>query len=173
MVNILIMSDSHGLTKEIDEINDRHKLKYNIHCGDSELPYDAKELADFTTVAGNGDMFSYFKDDEIIEINGLTVLVTHGHLYGVKANLQRLSYRAQEIGADIVCFGHSHYVHAETVDGILYVNPGSIRFPRGRKEKTYIIMEIDDDYNVNVQFHEATTGKEIDDLVYKTKLVER
>src|SRR5690625_4297823 len=103
MVKVLVLSDSHGFKKEIVNIKERHHLKYNIHCGDSELPFDAEELHGFTTVAGNGDMFSYFKDDEIIEINGLTVLVTHGHLYGVKANLQKLSYRAEEVGAHIVC----------------------------------------------------------------------
>lgn len=169
MVKVLIMSDSHGLTEEIEQINQRHNLTYNIHCGDSELPYNADVLQDFTTVAGNCDMFSYFKDDEIIEVNGLTILVTHGHLYAVKANLQRLSYRAEEVGAHIVCFGHSHYVHAENIDNIVYVNPGSIRFPRGRKEKTYIVMEIIND-EIKVNFHEATTGKLIDDLTYKTTL---
>src|SRR5699024_1935586 len=131
MVQLLIMSDSHGLTSEINTIKNRHGLQHNIHCGDSELPYDAKELRNFTTVAGNSDMFSYFKDDEIIDINGFTILVTHGHLYGVKSNLQKLAYRAEEVRAHIVCFGHSHYVHAEKYNGSLYVNPGSIRFPRG------------------------------------------
>lgn len=171
MIKILVLSDSHGFTTEVEEIKQRHNLKYNIHCGDSELAYDAKELEDFTTVAGNTDMFSFFKDDEVIDINGFTVFVTHGHLYGVKGDLQRLFYRAEEIGANIVCFGHSHVVHAETVNGVLYINPGSIRFPRGRKEKTYIIMEIDTENNVTVQFHEASTGEPIKDLTYKTTLM--
>lgn len=170
MTQILIMSDSHGYTKEIDEINHRHNLQYNIHCGDSELPYDAEEIKDFTIVAGNADMFSYLKDEEIIDVDGLKILVTHGHLYAVKLDLQRLSDRAQEVGADIVCFGHSHLVHAGTIDHILYVNPGSIRFPRGREEGTYIIMEIDKEKNVTVRFHEVTTGKAIDDLTYEMKL---
>lgn len=170
MIELLIMSDSHGLTTEIDQIKERHNLQYNIHCGDSELPYDASELKGFTTVAGNCDMFSFFKDDEIVQINGFTILVTHGHLYSVKANLQKLSYRSQEVEADIVCFGHSHYVHAQKIENTLFVNPGSIRFPRGREEKTYIIMKIDKTNTVTVQFHEAKTGKPIEDLHYETKL---
>src|SRR5699024_2932195 len=145
-------------------------LQYNIHCGDSELPYDAKELENFTTVAGNCDLFSYFKDEEIVEINGLRILITHGHLYAVKANLLKLSYRAQEVGAHIVCFGHSHYVHAETIDGTLFVNPGSIRFPRGRKEKTYAIMKIDEQ-QIKVKYYNAENGREINGLVYEKALM--
>src|SRR5690625_5256259 len=171
MVKILVLSDSHGYTDEVTEIKKRHNLTYNIHCGDSELAYDAKELEGFTTVAGNADMFSYLSDDETLDINSLKVFVTLGHLYREKSDLHRLSYRSEEIGANIVCFGHSHIIHAETINGVLYINPGSIRFPRRLKEKTYIILTIDDDYHVTVNFHEATTGHLLEDLTYKTKLI--
>ena len=35
--------------------------------------------------------------------------------------------------------------------GILFINPGSIRLPRGRKEKTYVIVEIvEEGYELHV-----------------------
>ncbi len=52
-----------------------------------------------------------------------------------------LSYRADEIGAHIACFGHSHIAGAFEESGVIYINPGSIRLPRNRKEGTYCICE--------------------------------
>ncbi len=53
-----------------------------------------------------------------------------------------LKYKAETEKADIVCFGHSHVLGAEVVDGTLYLNPGSIRLPRERLEKTYMILDL-------------------------------
>jgi putative phosphoesterase len=53
-----------------------------------------------------------------------------------------LHYRAREVEADIVCFGHSHILGAEMIEGILFINPGSILLPRERSEKTYIILDV-------------------------------
>ena len=46
------------------------------------------------------------------------------------------------MGADIACFGHSHQLGAEMVNETLFINPGSIRLPRGRRERTYVILDI-------------------------------
>jgi hypothetical protein len=54
----------------------------------------------------------------------------------------KLKYKAQEVKADIVCFGHSHVLGAEVIDGTLFINPGSIRLPRERTEKTYVILNL-------------------------------
>ena len=44
--------------------------------------------------------------------------------------------------ADIACFGHSHQLGAEMVNETLFINPGSIRLPIGRRERTYVILDI-------------------------------
>lgn len=31
----------------------------------------------------------------------------------------------------------------EVVDGVLFINPGSLRLPRGRVEQTYVILTIE------------------------------
>ncbi|TXK90073.1 metallophosphoesterase family protein, partial [Parageobacillus sp. SY1] len=48
-MKVLIVSDSHGLTNELEEIVARHHHEANalIHCGDSVLPFDQKEIARF------------------------------------------------------------------------------------------------------------------------------
>ena len=46
-----------------------------------------------------------------------------------------LKYKAEEVNADIVCFGHSHVLGAEVIDGRLFLNPGSIRLATGTSGK--------------------------------------
>ncbi|WP_044894583.1 metallophosphoesterase family protein [Bacillus alveayuensis] len=144
-MKVLIVSDSHGLTKELEEIKSRHvgEVDAFIHCGDSELPYGSSELQNFLYVRGNCDFEKEFPEERIENIQGVRFFITHGHRYNVKMTLMNLYYRAQEAGAKVVCFGHSHIAGAENIEGILLINPGSIYLPRMRKEKTYALLEMD------------------------------
>lgn len=169
MPKILIVSDSHGLTDEIKQIKEQHQTEYAIHCGDSELDLDAPELEGFVKVAGNCDVDTRFPDEQLTEIAGVKIFVAHGHLYQVKSDLMPLSYRAQEEGASVVCFGHTHIAGAEKVAGQLFINPGSIRLPKNRREKTYAIMEWTTEDDVAVSFY-TTDGKLVHELTYHTSL---
>ncbi|CAH0346305.1 metallophosphoesterase [Bacillus sp. CECT 9360] len=142
-MKVLIMSDSHGLTHEINLIKERHghEVDAMIHCGDSELPMRATEMKGFLTVRGNCDYDEAYPDERLEEIGGLHFFVAHGHLYNVKMTLMNLAYKSEETNADIVCFGHSHIAGSEMVDGTLFINPGSIRLPREIRDKTYVILE--------------------------------
>lgn len=51
MTSVLITSDSHGLTKELEEMKEKHTVDLYIHCGDSELDFDAAELSPFIKLA--------------------------------------------------------------------------------------------------------------------------
>ncbi|MGG4267483.1 metallophosphoesterase family protein [Peribacillus simplex] len=143
-MKVLIMSDSHGLTHEISMIIDRHKQEVAamIHCGDSELERNDPHMSDFLAVRGNCDYDSAYPTDIVENIAGKCFFITHGHLYNIKMTLMNLSYKSEEAKADIICFGHSHAAGSELIDGKLFINPGSIRQPRGRKEKTYAILEM-------------------------------
>jgi putative phosphoesterase len=143
-MKVLIISDSHGFTDELDAIKERHHdVEHMIHCGDSELPHNHPSLYNFQAVRGNCD-FDRALPNEIIKENGdVRFFITHGHLYNIKMSLLNLSYRAKEVRANIVCYGHSHLAGAESINNVIYMNPGSICLPRLRKEKTYIILEIE------------------------------
>lgn len=169
MKKVLIMSDSHGLTDEIEEIKTRHQLTNMIHCGDSELAAEDPLLADMISVKGNCDFGAGFKNDHKVIINQMTFFVTHGHLYDVKATLLPLSYRAAEDDAKVVCFGHTHIAGAEKINDQLFINPGSIRLPRNRREKTYAILSFNTNDYVTVDFF-TVSGKRIEDLTYQTSL---
>jgi uncharacterized protein len=153
MTKVLVVSDSHGLISELSKIKKRHENEVNlmIHCGDSELEPNDAALDGFIVVRGNCDFEEQFPEESLQTIAGKRILVTHGHHFHVKSSLMNLTYRAEELEANIVCFGHSHILGAEIINGKLFLNPGSIRLPRMRKEKTYCIIElIGDKINLNV-----------------------
>src|SRR5690625_3140985 len=104
MYNVLVISDSHGLEREIKEIVERHRANSFIHCGDSELAANSAYLNNFTVVRGNCDWDDLFPEEQLIEMNGVNIYVTHGHLFQVKSTLQRLKNRALELNSHIVCF---------------------------------------------------------------------
>ena len=44
------------------------------------------------------------------------------------------------------------------VDGILFMNPGSVVLPRNTKEKTYALLEISET-SFELSYHEVQSGK--------------
>lgn len=142
-MKVVIVSDSHGLTKELDLL----KRVYSdadvfIHCGDSELDVHHPSITGFHTVRGNCDWKDDFPEELVLTKDHATFYIAHGHLLNVKSSLTEIKYRAFEKQANIACFGHSHLVGAELIDGKLFLNPGSIRLPRGRKEPTYLLLTL-------------------------------
>ncbi|PLT30200.1 metallophosphoesterase [Peribacillus deserti] len=149
----LIISDSHGLIDELTELKIRHKdADVFIHCGDSELDFGHEALDGFQYVRGNCDFDSRFPKSISKEMLGYRFFVTHGHLYNVKMTLMNLSYQAEEEQAEIVCFGHSHIAGSEMIGGRLFINPGSIRLPKGIRDKTYVLLDMQSRH-VTVQFY--------------------
>ncbi|MGA9226533.1 MAG: metallophosphoesterase [Mesobacillus sp.] len=163
MCKILIVSDSHGSAELLEGLEKLHgqDVDLMIHCGDSELAEDDAAIKSFRSVRGNCDFLGNFPDDDTHVINGVKIFVTHGHLYSVKTTLGNLFYKAKELQADIVCFGHSHILGAEMVDDVLFINPGSIRLPRARKERTYVILELKDG-KAMLQIHDYGNGERLE-----------
>jgi putative phosphoesterase len=157
----LIVSDSHGLTAELEQLKQRYKGETDImiHCGDSELSARHAELDGYEVVRGNCDFERAFPNEMVQEVEGIRIFFTHGHLYNIKMTMQNILYKAKELEAHIACFGHSHIMGAEVVDGVLLINPGSILLPRSRMEKTYALLEIEGS-NAVVTFHELN-GTEV------------
>ncbi|WHX99515.1 metallophosphoesterase [Neobacillus sp. DY30] len=172
MSKVLIVSDSHGLTNELKMLRERHmnEVDLMIHCGDSEMMPDDEVMNGYLTVKGNCDFGSY-PLETTTEIAGRKFFVTHGHKYSVKSSLMNLQYKAAEVGADIACFGHSHILGAEVIGDTLFLNPGSIRMPRGRLEKTYVVLELLND-KINMTVYDIS-GRELKDLAFEFALPTR
>ena len=173
MSKVLVVSDSHGLTKELEVLRERHlnEVDLMIHCGDSELVPDNKAMSGYLTVMGNCDFGGGYPLETTTEIAGRKFFITHGHKYSVKTSLMNLKYKAAEVGADIACFGHSHILGAEVIGGTLFLNPGSIRMPRERNDKTYLILDLLDE-SIKMSVFDIS-GHELKDLAYEFALPKR
>ena len=161
-MKILIMSDSHGMNRYAAQVLEQEKPDMLIHCGDvqgSETELEKMAGSPATPcvfVKGNNDWDSRNPYTRTFKLKGHKFLVTHGHTHGVYSNagVQNLIYLAQENECDIVCFGHTHAVFDEEVNGVRLLNPGSISLPRGTKKKSYMIMTLEEDgkYTVEKRF---------------------
>lgn len=169
MNTVLIVSDSHGLMDELTVIKERHAVDFMVHCGDSELDVDADELEGFYKVGGNCDTDNRYPDEQLLELGGLTFFVVHGHLHQVKRDLTTLSYHAEEAGASVICFGHTHVAGAIQIKDQLFINPGSIFQSRGVDEKTYAILEWEKLDTLHVKYYD-TKGNHYEKLDYKASL---
>ena len=148
---IAVVSDSHGdntsIRKALGKIK---KADYLFHLGDNVEDVDefSKEFkGKIVNVKGNCDFLNSKLakelDEKLINIDGIKILATHGHKYGVKENIFRLQYRAMELEANIVLYGHTHIPSIEYEEGIWIINPGSIALSRA-KNNTLALIEIFD-----------------------------
>ena len=64
-------------------------------------------------------------DEKVIEIEGVRIFATHGHLYSVKSTLARLAERAKSEGCRIALYGHTHCAREDDIDGVTLINPGN------------------------------------------------
>ena len=51
---------------------------------------------------------------------------------------------------DVVVFGHTHIPTYKTIDDIIFINPGSLAYPRGKSDKSFGILTIDN----NISYEE-------------------
>ena len=130
-MRIIVFSDSHGRYLKLKQVVDAHPdADYYIHlgdgCGDVERLQKAYPQLPLLSVPGNCDSVHTPVSSKTVKLQDRTVLYTHGHPYGVKYMLEPLALEAQEKGADLVLFGHTHIPTHCFVDGVEMVNPGSV-----------------------------------------------
>lgn len=140
-MKILIMSDSHGDQDYISEILARHEYDEVVHCGDSEIP---KDWFNMKMVKGNSWHDPKVPYELLFRINNKRVYVTHGHKYNVYYGLHRLFYKAKSVEADYCFYGHTHIENYEEIEGVLFINPGSISRPRAGVSSYMILNTVDD-----------------------------
>lgn len=145
-----VISDTHRIDKYIykavDALN-KANVDIIMHLGDNVQ--DVEEIESLTNktiinVKGNCDFYTDVPAERVEEICGKKIFLTHGHNYNVKMELNRIKYRAMEVGADIVLYGHSHIADINYKEGIWFVNPGSVSASR-LGPNSYAIINIKDD----------------------------
>jgi putative phosphoesterase len=144
-MKICIVSDSHGRTDRIEQAARRHPgIDLLIHAGDHADDAAIVKDLQVKAVCGNCDRPGAAEAEELIDLYGIRILVTHGHHYQVKHSLLPLLYRAQEMKAQIAVFGHSHVPLIVEEQGILFINPGSLSHPRGGFQvPSYAVLDLE------------------------------
>lgn len=156
---IAVLGDTHNHVEKLAEIFKRQDIQYFLFTGDyySDALKLSKELGlEFTGVAGNCDIISGKTGlplEEYIHMGGKRIYLLHGHQYRVKEGLNVLYYRALELEADIVIFGHTHIPFYEKIDNILFLNPGSASKPRQGTRGTYMLLDWEEEC-LNIKLNE-------------------
>ena len=122
---ILIISDYHHREEKVLALIEKYKPERIFNLGDSCSEQYFLEQNNILSVKGNCD----YIDLPLVlnvKVGNMQILMTHGHLYGVRYDLQRLYYLALENKANYVFFGHTHEQLLITKDGITFLNPGSL-----------------------------------------------
>lgn len=148
-MKLLVISDTHGhIERAIRLLPLLTDLDAIVHLGD--FLRDAEQLQKQTdiqviAVGGNGDgVFSKSEAIKTIDSPFGPIIITHGHLHGVRKGIDRLIYQAAEYEAKAVLFGHTHTPFYGVFDGISLVNPGSLSFPTQHNQGTYAVLTIDE-----------------------------
>lgn len=155
-MKVVVVSDTHGYNGNLIKVIEKEKpFDLLVHCGD--LSMDIEELMGFVdcpvyACAGNNDFFYNLKQEEMFQIYDKTVLLVHGHRQGVYNGVTNLLYKAIEKNAEIVMFGHTHEPFIDKIDGVTFINPGSLTYPRQeRRIETYAILELSPDGNMTTE----------------------
>jgi len=145
-LRVLVLGDSHGLLDfALQAVKEAGKVDFLLHTGDHYR--DGVQLAAATglpakCVTGNCDAGTEGPDEEVVELEGRRLFLTHGHRLGVKFSLARLMARGRALGAEAIIYGHTHAANLEREGGLLIFNPGSITSPRDQNSPSYGIIEI-------------------------------
>ena len=129
-MKILVFSDSHRSWSGMIQAIDEQKPVQVIHLGD--LISDAEEISylypklPVCMVPGNCDGWTTVPSIKQITLQGRSILLSHGHLWGAAIA------RARAAGADILLFGHTHQPLCQQMeDGLWVLNPGPSRSSYG------------------------------------------
>lgn len=134
-----VISDTHGLLRP-EALRALAGVDHIIHGGDIGDPgiiASLREIAPITAIRGNVDIDDWsneYPETATVRLAEKNVHVLH--------DLKALSIDPVTQGVDVVVSGHSHVPKIETVDGILYLNPGSAGRRRFRLPITLATLEI-------------------------------
>lgn len=116
-----------------------------LHAGDvGNLPIlsELEGIAPVTAVYGNTDMGLPLKETEVIFLAGRKFLVHH--IVNPFAQAEKLKDRIARERPDVVVFGHTHQRFCETIDGVLFFNPGYAGRPKFNTERSAAILHCDE-----------------------------
>ncbi len=107
--------------KQVIEMFNLHKNDVLCVRGNCEAEVDQMVLS-----------FPVLADYAWLNIGTLNIFATHGHLFDENKLLK---------SGEILLHGHTHIPRKESVNGVVYLNPGSLSIPKEDSKHSYMILE--------------------------------
>lgn len=130
MVQVLVMSDSHGNEGALRKVLAlQPQVAAVIHLGDGAAEAQrvaAEDSRPWYIVRGNCDYGEAVPVKTVVTIGGVKLYLTHGYAERVKSGLLTLTYTARENEVAAALYGHTHIPDIAFDGGMLLLNPGSI-----------------------------------------------
>ena len=143
-MKIGVISDTHGyLDPRVEKIF--AGVDHILHAGDigfASIILELEFIAPVTAVLGNTDSEMQFRLTETVELARKKFLVHH--IVNPWALDETLAARIQRDRPDVVVFGHTHNKFSETVNRILFFNPGYAGKPKFGAERSVAILHCDE-----------------------------
>ena len=143
-MKIGVISDTHGfLDPKIPGFF--AGVEHILHAGDigsDGVVAELEAVAPVTAVLGNTDSSPMFRLTEVVLLAGRKFLVHH--IVNPRALTEELRRRLARERPDAVVFGHTHKAFCETIDGVLYLNPGYAGRPKLGLERSVAVLHCDE-----------------------------
>ena len=140
-----VFSDTHGNTArmaaKVAEVQPDVILHLGDHDRDTRILRQRFPDIPLYSVCGNCDYGSQEPVSGVVSLGPVRAFITHGHMYNVRWGVDSLVYAAQEAGAALALFGHTHQADYQEIGGVKVLNPGTAG--RGRK-LTWALIEVFD-----------------------------
>lgn len=146
-MRILVVSDTHGNDRDLEDLIRVVKPDKIYHLGDSEN--ECRFLKNVSkcpveAVCGNCDWYSHLPTSVVLEVGSHVLLLTHGHRFSCKVSYDGLLKEARRVGADYILYGHTHSPEIEKYKECTIINPGSLCYPRQFDRRgTYAVLNVD------------------------------
>ncbi len=142
-MRLIVCSDSHGRTDLLQKAVDRYPADILVHLGDHFFDTDKIVLPPqmkVYRVRGNCDVGNA-PDEQLLELEGKKVFLTHGQRYHVKSGLNMLAARADALGAHLCLYGHTHLPGYEFIGRSIILCPGAVCGNRTGGKSTFAYFE--------------------------------
>ena len=143
-MRIGVISDTHGfLDPNLPKVF--AGVDHILHAGDVGDPMielELKSIAPDTLVVGNNDPDLPFKETEVVELAARKFLIHH--IVNPRSPADKLKGTIARARPDVVVFGHTHQRFCETIDGILFFNPGYAGKPRFGAARSAAILHCEE-----------------------------
>jgi uncharacterized protein len=162
---LLVFSDTHGSISSLNTVMNwaKERLPPNdtICCaaflgdGLSDIGRSAEAtgfFCDWKVICGNNDYRTTAPEAAVFDFCDYRFFMCHGHRHSLYGGFHSLVAAARNSQANVVLYGHTHVPSYKNIDGLLFVNPGSVGRPRSRAGASFAVIECAPNGQLTVEF---------------------